>query len=166
MKTYIKAELISISIVLFLALHGCSHSQSKISFEELTMFGHTDTSIDLGKTRIVKARFYIIEGFRDTKEVEKKIDSFVNKNKDPNLSHYTQFTMVFYKKSSITNIEHLAAHKRDLDRYSQNNDLVYSYYWTDGGKFRERYKYKNGEMVEPKSNIKVEDIPDSTQKKD
>ena len=87
------------------------------------MFDYTDTLHDRGDVLITKGRKYIIDEYRDTKEVERKIDSFANKNKDPNLSQYAQFSMVFYKKSAITNIEHLPAHKRDLVRDSQIEEL-------------------------------------------
>ena len=148
----------------FTVLSACSHSQDKVSIIPLTMLNYTDSSLDRGNLFVAKGEFYIVQGFKDNKETQNFIDSFVEKNKDPALNRYNQYDITFYKESSKTNIKNLLANPRDLDRYSQGNDRIYDYYWR-GGTFMSRFKIRNGEIIEPKADIKIEDIPGSLDKK-
>lgn len=66
--------------------------------------------------------------------------------------------MLFYKESTKTNIKNLSANPKDLYRYSQDHDLIYEYSWMNG-KFLAKLKFKNGEIIEPKYNIQLEEIP-------
>jgi hypothetical protein len=66
--------------------------------------------------------------------------------------------MMFYKESDKTNVKNLSDNPRDLYRYSQDHDLIYEYFWMNGA-FLARHKFKNGEIVEPKKSITIEDVP-------
>lgn len=146
-------------------ISACSHSKSKVSFVSMSMFNYIDSTPDRGKPWKAKGDHFIIKGYKDNSETLRSIDSFVNNNKGKMPDDNTQYDMIFYKESSITNIGHLTANPRDLDRYSQNNDMIYDYNWTNNGKLFTRYKYKNGKIIEPEtSDIKIEDIPDSAKK--
>lgn len=69
--------------------------------------------------------------------------------------------MVFYKRSSVTTIENIIANPRIIDRYSQDNDLIFSYEWVHGKSFS-KFKFKNGRLVNSKiKNITIEDIPEN-----
>ncbi len=136
---------------------SCSRHQ-KISIVPLTMLDRIDSIHGNGQTTISKANFYLVKGFADNDNSEKFIDHFVETNKATNPDNYTQYDMTFYKESNETNPENIIQNSRVIDRYSQNNDWIYSYGWMKG-KFMGKWKVRNGEIVDPKSHITVEDIP-------
>jgi hypothetical protein len=64
--------------------------------------------------------------------------------------------MMFYKESEYTNEKALKKNPRNLYRYSQQNDWIFTYTWCNGT-FMGRTKIRNGEFVNPGTNITVED---------
>lgn len=143
-----------------ISISSCLNSKTKLSFTKLDMAGYLDSSVERGKVITAKGDSYIMEGYKESKETQNSIDSFVEKNKDSLLSKYSQYEITIYKKSAKTNLKNLTDNPRDLVRYSQTNDRIYEYVWTNGV-FLVRRKIKNGEIIEPKYDIKVEDIPDT-----
>lgn len=137
---------------------GCVSSKKPLSIIPLNMLNHVDTIVDRGKTVKHKADFYLVQGYRDNKTTQDYIETFVQKNRDTTLKHNTNYSIIFYRESKQTNTQNIIANPRVIDRYSQNNDQIYSYSWMNG-QFLARYKIKKGKIVEPKSNIKVEDVP-------
>jgi hypothetical protein len=79
-----------------------------------------------------KFESYLISGYEDSQEFEIKLDSFACNFKDSTYTKYDQYSKIFYKKSEFTNNEHIQKNPRDIDRYSQENDLQYSYTWHKG----------------------------------
>lgn len=139
----------------------CTQITTKnISIVPLKMLNYIDTMRDGKIIPISKRDFYLVRKYVESKATEKFIDSFVEKNKDKNLSKYATYGIVLYKESSETNIKTIQANPRVIDRYSQQNDMIYEYSWT-AGKFGIRFKYKNGEIIEPKSTIIIRDIQES-----
>jgi hypothetical protein len=123
------------------------------------MLNYIDTTIFKGRLTINRIDYYLVEDYSDNKHTEHLIDSFAYKNKHVNINDYGLYKMFFYKKSAKTNPKNLSENPRDLYRYSQDHDLIFMYNWING-KFAGRYKLKNGEIIEPKHNIELEDIPD------
>lgn len=138
---------------------NCTSSQSRISIEPLTMLNYIASVEDRGKMVVNKVNYYLIHGYEDTKKVKRYIDRFVNNNKDSNLEHYAYFSMIFYKASFETNTRNILSNPRVIDRYSQNHDLIYKYWWSNG-RPRSTFKYKNGEVIDPKIDIEVSDVPE------
>lgn len=120
------------------------------------------TFIDRGKTLYYKNEYFLIRNYREGKKAEDLIQNFVNENRAIDLDKFTQYDMVFYKESKITNINHLQAHPRDLDRYSQQHDLLFDFMWSEG-KFLKRYKYRDGKMIGTEGII-IKEISDSLKK--
>jgi len=117
-----------------------------------------DTTMFKGKTNIHKQEVYFIDHYRDDSLAVKTIDSFVNKNKDPLLQTYGGYSVTFYKLSDETNIINIIANPKVIDRYSNQNDLLYSYKWLQG-MFLDRYKYEDGVIIEPKNDVTIKDPP-------
>lgn len=124
------------------------------------MLNYIDTSLDRGKQVIYKGDYYIVKNYKESKAMEELIDSFVEQNKDTQIQKYTQYRLTFFKESSKTNLSNIMTNPRIIDRYSNDNDRIYEYHWSNG-KFLSRWKIKNGEILEPKNDIIIEDIPDS-----
>ncbi|MEO7047693.1 MAG: hypothetical protein ABI091_20510 [Ferruginibacter sp.] len=140
-------------------LISCSQLSSRnISVVPLKMLNYLDTISNDGKAlTIFKTEFYLIKAYSASKKTDQYIDSFIMKNKDTYLGKYSSYKMVFYKESSETNLENIASHPKIIDRYSQEHDLVYDYTWSNG-KFVYRYKFKNGEIIDPKNHVIVKDV--------
>lgn len=111
-----------------------------------------------GRMQIDKFDYYLVEGYSDDSTRRQYLDSFVEKNKDQELGKYGNYAMVFYKRSKQTTVENITANKKVIDRYSNQHGLIYEYHWSNGD-FLARYKLKNGTIVEPKNDIRVEDTP-------
>ena len=147
-----------------LILSGCSYSQNTSSIIPLKILNYVDTTIDRGEQIISKTDFFLVQNFQDGKLTEDYIDKFVETHKDSNLNKYAQYTIVFYKESERTTLANITANKRIIDRYSQENDWIYSYRWSNG-KFLSKWEIRDGELVDPKDNIIIENIPDTTNMK-
>ncbi|WP_295650169.1 hypothetical protein [uncultured Mucilaginibacter sp.] len=137
-------------------LSGCSGHAQKLIFTHVPLLTSIDTSSVSGKISISKQECYLIENFTEDSISVKTVDDFVNTHKDSVLKKYANYYITFYKKSSQTNIENIRKNKRIIDRYSFDNDLIYNYFWAQG-KFICRFRYKNGELIDPKNNITVKD---------
>jgi len=90
--------------------------------------------------------------------IDSTISKFVRQNIDAFSTEFSQIGLSFYKESKITNEKNLRDNPRDLDRYSQENDLLWVYNWNKEKSFMTRTKFKNGKIVNSKSNIRVTDI--------
>ncbi|WP_439504487.1 hypothetical protein [Sediminibacterium sp.] len=151
------------SILIFFFIISCTNYEKNPSFKnikELDFFNHNDTFINASKHTINQLRYYVVdesvkESDRDSL-IKEYVDYFKTKNFDSTLNFY----FLFYKESKITNLSHLKMNRKDIDRYSHENDLIWEYIIEKGGKHQYIYKYKSGEKIYPKSNdiIIVEDI--------
>jgi hypothetical protein len=137
---------------------GCSNAHKKLLIVHLPARDYIDTSHFRGKQAISKIAYYIVQGYKNNKRNEKAIDSLVTKIRDPNFSDYSHYEVVLYKESDQTNVKNIEAFPRVIDRYSQDHDWIYSYKWSDG-QLLYKWKIKKGEIIKPKQNIRLEDIP-------
>jgi hypothetical protein len=148
-----------ILIVLYASgLTSCSVKNVNLKFVPLTQFNYLDSTRNAnGKMIYNKIDNYIVENFRDNKKSALTIDSFANSLKNESFKKVSGYQIVFFKHSSITDINHLRENPRDLDRHSQDNDLIRVYNWVYGT-YVGREIWHNGEIIDPKSNITVEDV--------
>ena len=140
---------------LILILIGLGCKPKEVSFIPLKQFDHVNTIMHNGKQLVNKRSNYIVHNYKNSPRVIKLIDSvaFIESDKS---NQYEQYSVFFYKASKETNIEHLKAYPRDFDRYSESRDLLYSYVWFRGNFTGSRKKYKNGELLNPDSSIRIE----------
>ncbi len=129
-------------------------------FTTLSMPTHTDTS--LGKKLVYFDDFFLITNFKESKSVENEIDSFVNnyisgKSYPDNTE---EIKLYFYRETSKTNLKAIEKNPREIDRYSNDHDIVYCYFIRPKG-ISKKEKIKNGEIIEttpkpiPKPNFKI-----------
>lgn len=107
------------------------------------------------------AKTFIVKNYTDCKNSETQIDSFVNAQKKI-WKHIDNINLTFYKSSKKTNLENWKTNPRDIDRYSNEHDLIYSFIISesvDPRKSVSKFKYRNGKTIEPKSNIIIIDAP-------
>jgi hypothetical protein len=123
----------------FIGLAVCFYSCTgkQVKFTPLTQFNHTDTVFVSGKMQFNRTVTYIINDYRDNKETLKAMDSCAKVVAKNEFKGFTYFGVIFYKSSDITNVAHLKENPRDIDRYSQENDMLFYYVWLNG-KFYER----------------------------
>lgn len=128
----------------------------KINFVPLEKFNRYDSlDSENGKVIYHKSDYYIVENFQGFKQSESTIDSFINTQNIEKFKKVSDYQIVFYKASNKTNLKNLSENPRDLDRYSQDNDMILIYSWMNG-KFLGKTKWKNGEIISPTGKIIVE----------
>ncbi|WP_410220775.1 hypothetical protein [Pedobacter sp.] len=91
---------------------------------------------------------FIVKDYSNSEEAKKAIDAFAMeqvKNSEKGIT----YLLVFYKYSEITNVNHLKAYPRDIDRYSQDNDMIFTYRWLDG-KLESKTVIDNGTIISPR----------------
>ncbi len=95
---------------------------------------------------LYKLRTFIIKNFHDYND--SLIQSFVEEKYAEIDTLYSKIIIIFYKESKYTNVKNLEKNPRDLDRYSQKNDIVYLF---ERGAFWNskitRIKYKGTEII-------------------
>jgi adenine specific DNA methylase Mod len=122
---------------------GCfSCKREKISFTPLTQYENIDTAYSNNTIYTSKWLYYIINNYNDSDETLKAMDSCVNVVVGANPEKFRNFTIVFYKASDITNVQHLKDNPSDIDRYSQDNDMMFSYKWENGKFMGRSHLYK------------------------
>lgn len=134
MKNYFYIIFVSLCLV------GCK--KKKVSFVSLTQFETIDTVFVNNEMNINKQLLYLINDYNDSDETSKLVDSCAYAVAGKNPAKFTNFKIIFYKVSDITNISHLRDNPRDIDRYSQEHDMLYSYDWING-KFAGKSYMKN-----------------------
>lgn len=125
-----------------------------------------DSSMDNGKLITGRDDFFLIKNYCDKKSTPIYLDSFVAINRNSEYLKLSYYSMSFFKETSKTNLEAIQRNPREIDRYSNDHDLVYTYTWRYG-KYDGRRKIIDGEDVElKKSKIKItiEPMPDSLKK--
>ena len=147
----------NIVFICFIACFLCACKEEVIKFIPLTQFDDASDVTDNGRPVKKKHLNFIIMGFEDNKRVEKLTDSFALKTATGELKDYNSYSIVFYKHSDITDVEYLKSNPRDIDRYSQDHDMVYIYEWSNG-KLLVKNKFNEGKMVSPRISIGIEDI--------
>ncbi len=69
---------------------------------------------------------------------------------DNSLIKYSEYFILFYKMTDVTNNENIKKNPRDLIRYSQSNDFLYQYKWYNS-RFLSKEKI-NGSVFSPELN--------------
>jgi hypothetical protein len=117
--------------IAFMSTHCVLYNESNAI--EMTPFEpvcYIDTVDYDGHRRTIKVISYLVEGFKDTAIHEAKLDSMVCSTRDTSWLKNDKCIIQIYKKSKITNNEHIKKNRKDLDRYSMDNDFLYAYDWT------------------------------------
>lgn len=147
--------------ILFLA-NTCSKKKHTYKDTDLTEF-YTYTQTDTSKYKegattmyMYKVRRFYVDPFINYND--HFFSAFAAKRVTEIDSPFKDIHIIIYKKSSITNIEHLSKFPRDLDRHSQNNDMLYIFSTSTFGNRIYMTKYKNGESIYPNDDIKVTPI--------
>lgn len=152
MKFYI------VSIFLLLSCLNNRNDPKSIHARQFYPFKNSiNTTFINNITFIAKEEYFIISNYQEGDATDFFIDSFANKNKDIYFSKYDSYSMVFYKESEFTNEEYVAKNPRTIDRYSNDNDLIYRYVWDKKGLYH-KAKYKNGVLINPGGIITIESI--------
>jgi hypothetical protein len=138
-------------------LSQCGNSQKRTKLRINSFSNRVDTLVTGKDTIITKQESFLVENFIDNSESEYFIDSFVQTHLKSIDKVTSDYLITFYKQTSKTNLENLRNNPRDLDRYSQQHDLIYQYSWSKG-KFLSRFKFKDGNIISPEGDIKVEDV--------
>ncbi len=135
-----------IIILVSCLLVSCEKKYPK--FESLNQFNSVDTIQQNGRSFITKQLNFIVKDYSNSEEAKKAIDAFAMeqvKNSEKGIT----YLLVFYKYSEITNVNHLKAYPRDIDRYSQDNDMIFTYRWLDG-KLESKTVIDNGTIISPR----------------
>lgn len=90
-----------------------------------------------------KSIYYLVENYTDTRSNDSVVDAFTCNQFDSNYSIYNDYNIVFFRKTSITNADHLRENPKDLDRHSLQKDIILQYLWSNG-KFMLRSKFNKG----------------------
>jgi hypothetical protein len=150
-----KSGLILIIVFFFTSCNGQSiKKEGSEKIKELIMF-QKEYSLN---GEVCKNLVFIVDNNSFSSSIDTIISNYVKKIKDTIKGDYSQIGFSFYLRSKITNEEHLKNNPRDLDRYSQENDLLWMYTWEKKKNNMTRFKFKNGKIIYPNSEIKVEDI--------
>ncbi|MBD3750611.1 MAG: hypothetical protein IE931_14075 [Sphingobacteriales bacterium] len=77
------------------------------------------------------------------------------------IKEYDYITISIYKYSKKTNLENWKNNPRDIDRYSNEHDLIFCYVIHDNAERSiSKSKYRNGEIVGwDKNKIQIVDAP-------
>ena len=144
---------IIIAIFLLLTII-CSCKQSpKPQFVQFTTYTkEVDSFVSLDKMRVIYNYFFLVKNYSSKKENISMVDSFANQflNTGKFSPNREEVRLWFYKETSKTNIESIRANPREVDRYSNEHDLVWGF-TLQRNNFLRREKFKNGEVIETNS---------------
>lgn len=147
------------NIILFvLIFSSCYNKKStEIVIEELKQYSSVDTVWETGKSKLYLSKCFIIKNTKNKMIADSVILKYVKTQKDFTFEKFDEWTLAFYRESDITNQLNLAKNYKELVRYSEDHDLLYSVSGTKGRKMN-IIKFKNGEMIfSSPSDIKVTD---------
>jgi hypothetical protein len=96
----------------------------------------------------------LVRNYSSKKEVISVIDSFANNFLETGIfsPNREEVRMAFYKETSNTNIESIQANPREVDRYSNEHDLVWCF-TLQRNNFLKKEKIKEGEVIETNSEL-------------
>lgn len=154
MKYYTLFTLAFITI-----LTGCkSIFQNKNPLDytvELKFLSRIDTSKSDARTVVYSTRYFLL---KNNSWKNLKDSAFIQYLDTMKREGLTQASYAFYKESTITNEINLMKNPRDLDRYSQSDDLLLVYEWFSNQRKWLIYRYTDGKMVSAGGEIKITDI--------
>lgn len=117
-----------------------------------------DTVIEKRGTTLLKSEAFLVQNYCENSSSNKVIANFVNNIKDSSINSYGDYAISFYKESEKTTLKEIKENLKIIDRYSNQNDLIFIYHYSSAVKGWNRYKLKNGEVIEPKAEISIEDV--------
>jgi hypothetical protein len=149
----IMKTLLLIYSILIIAL-SCRQPAKPQIVQFTTYTKEVDSSVSLNKMRVIYNYFFLVRNYSSKKEVISVIDSFANNFLEtgkfsPNREEVRIF---FYKETSNTNIESIQANPREVDRYSNEHDLVWCF-TLKRNNFLKKEKIKEGEVIETNSEL-------------
>lgn len=168
METSLNFRFVKVIIILTGLLQSCLPQKPIVIAEFSTYSKPIDTTISRGKEMIYFNGFFLVSNYKDSKKIALQLDSFVqaytSKKNYPQSTEEIRF--YFYKETSKTNLIEIERNPREVDRYSNEHDLIY-YYAVKLNKEMVREKYKNGEIIEiipkpttPTPKFKIEKVED------
>jgi len=140
--------------LIILIINNCKHIDKPEIIQFTTYTKEVDSFVSLDKMLVNYYYFFLVKNYSTKKDVISRIDSFVNNFLDTSKFSPSreEVRVYFYKETSKTNIESIRANPREVDRYSNKNDLVWCY-TLHRNNFVEKEKIKNGEVVETNSKL-------------
>ena len=131
-----------IAVLYSVSQYYCVLTRKKtLSVSPLYVLNRIDTIRSGVNVYFWKSKHYLVSGYQDDSETEKKIDILVCEGIDSVESIYGDYSIYFFKESKITNNANLYLNPRDLARYSQDNDYIYLYRWNYGNfAYKEKHK--------------------------
>jgi hypothetical protein len=110
-------KIIFFSCVCFILNCSCTIFKKEIKIV-LVQRDTSSTISDFDTSRLLYAlETYIIQNYRDNKETEKKIETFVQSWKDSSFIKYNQYTISFLKETKEESLEKMVANKKYLNKY-------------------------------------------------
>lgn len=97
--------------------------------------------------------YFLVSGYNHTQYQIDSITNFVCSSLDSSFYKYHTFGFGFYKKSKITNNEHIEKNPKDFFRHSTEHDLLLQFTFTKSGT-RSLGIYKNAQY--PKKTVRFE----------
>lgn len=101
-----------------------------------------------GKNYINKTNYFLVKGYDNHQTAIEAVNKFIVSHKDTDYARYDNYSMFFYKESDQTTIENIKTNPKIIDRYSNENDLLYDFLWNKG-KFIKMFRHKGGVLIEP-----------------
>lgn len=140
-------KLISIALIVFLSCKNKVKNDADNIIKELDFLKKVDTLRIAEKISLHQSRYYIVDKNIEEKDRDTLIKVFVQKFNNTLSDTLVAFDLLFYKESETTNESHLKSDPRDLDRYSQDNDLVWNYFLNKTKKQISGFKFKEGKII-------------------
>ncbi|MBU1373523.1 MAG: hypothetical protein KJ712_06590 [Bacteroidetes bacterium] len=146
------------SICISILLSSCCSNQ-KLIFN-LYNSEHSTKEKPNGKYFKDLLEIYIVKNYSNCKFSDQQIDSFINSLRENRIKSYDYITIYLYKYSKKTNLENWKNNPQDIDKYSNEHDLIFCYVIHDNAeKSISKSKYRNGKIIEPKGHIEIIDAP-------
>ncbi|MEO8174771.1 MAG: hypothetical protein ABI581_16865 [Sediminibacterium sp.] len=140
---------IAIAFLVFLSCKSQVKNDADQSIYELNIFKRVDTLKTGDTISLHQTRYYVVDKSIKEKNRDTLIKRFVENFTNDVSDSLVALDLMFYKESDITNRQHLESNPRDLDRFSQDNDLVWDFYVNKHKKLFWSFKYKAGKIIEP-----------------
>jgi hypothetical protein len=118
-------------VSLLLLLLSCSRYTQNIKISPLHPYMETrDTAIN-GRRSFCKWKYFVVSGanIKDSADLA-TLRRFAIKQLDSNYRGYSQFEVVFFKRTSVINETYRSAPKRDLGWYG--DDRIVEFHWLFG----------------------------------
>lgn len=147
-------------LLIMVTLWGCQPNLSKINFVYVPVLFHESSEMIDNKLSRKRIEYYLVENFTGGEEQKVLIDKFVNSNKFKGADSILYYGIVFYKKTSITNLETINKNPKVIGKLANQKDLLFEYLWTNG-KLVAKNDYTSQAQEKGRGDVEVLDIPDS-----